>query len=148
MADEDILIRFVDFYGNERIFADGLVPSLRLKLSSLSVFMREIKVSFARYYNGFLRMVEHMPKPYHIIMLRHIAHPPPRESAHDNICSEIQVYLNPLYGQLFRCFAHSIKIIEFILISNRNTETEACACVFTITFRPNFTPVQLHNAFR
>ena len=50
-TDEDILKRYVDFYGNERIFADGLMPSLREKLSSLSEFMREIKVSFARFYN-------------------------------------------------------------------------------------------------
>jgi REP element-mobilizing transposase RayT len=50
-TDEKIMKRYVDFYGDERIFADGLVPSLRLKLSSLSEFMREIKVSFARYYN-------------------------------------------------------------------------------------------------
>jgi hypothetical protein len=38
-------------YSDERIFADGLIPSLRLKLSSLSEFMREIKVNFARFYN-------------------------------------------------------------------------------------------------
>jgi hypothetical protein len=50
-TDEDILKRYVDFYGDERIFADGLVTSLRLKLSNLSEFMREIKVSFARFYN-------------------------------------------------------------------------------------------------
>jgi len=50
-GDADILKRYVDFYGDERIFADGLVPSLRLKLSSLSEFMREIKVNFARFYN-------------------------------------------------------------------------------------------------
>ncbi len=50
-ADEDILKRYVEFYGDERIFADGLVPSLRLKLSNLSEFMREIKVGFARFYN-------------------------------------------------------------------------------------------------
>ena len=49
--DEDILKRYVDFYGDKRIFADGLVPSLRMKLSSLSEFMREIKVNFARFYN-------------------------------------------------------------------------------------------------
>ena len=48
-TDEDILKRYVDFYGNERIFADGLVRSLREKLSSLSEFMRELKVGFARY---------------------------------------------------------------------------------------------------
>jgi len=50
-TDQDIFKRYVDFYGDERIFTDGLVPSLRLKLSSLSEFMREIKVSFARFYN-------------------------------------------------------------------------------------------------
>jgi REP element-mobilizing transposase RayT len=50
-TDEDILKRYVDFYGDKRIFAEGLVPSLRLKLSSLSEFMREIKVNFARFYN-------------------------------------------------------------------------------------------------
>ena len=49
--DEEIEKRFVEFYGDERIFADGLIPSLREKLSSLSEFMREIKVGFARFYN-------------------------------------------------------------------------------------------------
>ena len=50
-SDEEILKRYIDFYGDERMFADGLLPSLRLKLSSLSEFMREIKVNFARFYN-------------------------------------------------------------------------------------------------
>jgi len=50
-SDEEIEKRFVEFYGDERVFADGLIPSLREKLSSLSEFMREIKVGFARYYN-------------------------------------------------------------------------------------------------
>jgi REP element-mobilizing transposase RayT len=50
-SDDDLLKRYVNFYGDERIFADGLIPSLRLKLSSLSEFMREIKVNFARFYN-------------------------------------------------------------------------------------------------
>ena len=50
-TDKDILNRYVDFYGDERIFAEGLVSSLREKLSSLSEFMREIKVNFARFYN-------------------------------------------------------------------------------------------------
>ena len=50
-TDAEILKRYVEFYGDERIFANGLVPSLRLKLSSLSEFMREIKVNFARFYN-------------------------------------------------------------------------------------------------
>ena len=51
LTDEDIIKCYVDFYGDARIFAYGLVPSLRLKLSSLSEFMREIKAGFARFYN-------------------------------------------------------------------------------------------------
>ena len=50
-ADEDIKNRYVGFYGDDRVFTDGLMPSLRMKLSSLSEFLREIKVGFARYYN-------------------------------------------------------------------------------------------------
>lgn len=50
-TDEDIKCRYVNFYGDDRVFADGLIPSLRAKLSSLSEFVREIKVGFARYYN-------------------------------------------------------------------------------------------------
>jgi REP element-mobilizing transposase RayT len=50
-SDEEIIKRYLNFYGDERIFADGLIPSLRLKLSNLSEFMREIKVGFARFYN-------------------------------------------------------------------------------------------------
>ena len=50
-SDKEIKKRFVDFYGNQRLFADGLIPSLRQKLSSLSEFIREIKVGFTRFYN-------------------------------------------------------------------------------------------------
>jgi REP element-mobilizing transposase RayT len=49
--DEEIEKRFVEFYGDDRIFTDGLIASLRAKLSSLSEFVREMKVGFARYYN-------------------------------------------------------------------------------------------------
>jgi REP element-mobilizing transposase RayT len=49
--DQDIKKRYVSFYGDDRVFTDGLIPSLRAKLSSLSEFVREIKVGFARYYN-------------------------------------------------------------------------------------------------
>jgi REP element-mobilizing transposase RayT len=49
--DEEIEKRFVEFYGDDRIFTNGLIPSLREKLSSLSEFVREIKLGFARYYN-------------------------------------------------------------------------------------------------
>jgi len=50
-TDEDIQKRYEEFYGDDRIFAAGWIPSLREKLSSLSEFVREIKVGFTRYYN-------------------------------------------------------------------------------------------------
>jgi hypothetical protein len=50
-TDEEIKKRYEDFYGDDRTFAYGQVPSLREKLSNLSEFVREIKVGFARYYN-------------------------------------------------------------------------------------------------
>jgi REP element-mobilizing transposase RayT len=49
--DGDIKKRLERFYGAGREFGDGQIPHWRDKLSSLSEFMREIKVSFARYYN-------------------------------------------------------------------------------------------------
>ncbi len=39
------------FTGDGRLFTDELIPSLLARLSSLSEFVREIKVGFARYYN-------------------------------------------------------------------------------------------------
>jgi REP element-mobilizing transposase RayT len=50
-TDEDIQKRYEKFYGDDVIFAAGWIPSLREKLSSLSEFVREIKVGFARFYN-------------------------------------------------------------------------------------------------
>ena len=50
-TDQDIKKRYVGFYGDDRIFTDGQIPTLRTKLSNLSEFVREIKVGFARYYN-------------------------------------------------------------------------------------------------
>jgi putative transposase len=50
-TDEQIQKRFELFYGDSREFTEGQIPYLRDKLSSLSEFMREIKVGFARYYN-------------------------------------------------------------------------------------------------
>ena len=50
-TDEDIKKRYVVFYGDDRAFSYGQVPSMREKLSNLSEFVREIKVGFARYYN-------------------------------------------------------------------------------------------------
>jgi len=50
-TDEEIQKRFETHFGDSRDFAEGQIPYLRQKLSSLSEFMREIKVGFARYYN-------------------------------------------------------------------------------------------------
>jgi len=49
--DDDIQKRYEKFYGNDGVFTAGQIPSLREKLSSLSEFIREIKVGFTRYYN-------------------------------------------------------------------------------------------------
>jgi putative transposase len=51
LADEEIQKRFEAFYGDSRKLTNGQIPYLREKLSSLSEFIREIKVGFARYYN-------------------------------------------------------------------------------------------------
>jgi len=50
-ADEDVQKRFESFFGESREFSQGQLPYWREKLSSLSEFVREIKVGFARYYN-------------------------------------------------------------------------------------------------
>jgi hypothetical protein len=50
-TDEGIQKRIEAFYGNSRTFSKGHLPYFREKLSSLSEFVREIKVGFARYYN-------------------------------------------------------------------------------------------------
>jgi REP element-mobilizing transposase RayT len=50
-SDQEIKKRYVDFYGDDRPCTDWIILSLRAKLSSLSEFVREIKVGFARYYN-------------------------------------------------------------------------------------------------
>ena len=50
-TDDDLKKRYVNFYGDDRASADGLIPSLRAKLSSLSELVREIKVGFVGYYN-------------------------------------------------------------------------------------------------
>jgi REP element-mobilizing transposase RayT len=50
-TDEEIKKRFDAHYGDSREFVEGQIPYFREKLSSLSEFMREIKVGFARYYN-------------------------------------------------------------------------------------------------
>jgi REP element-mobilizing transposase RayT len=50
-TDEEIKKRFEAHFGDERDFSEGQIPYLREKLSSLSEYMRDIKVGFARFYN-------------------------------------------------------------------------------------------------
>ena len=50
-TDEQIQKRFETYFGESQNFIEGQMPYLREKLSSLSEFMREIKVGFARYFN-------------------------------------------------------------------------------------------------
>ena len=50
-TNEKIKNRFEAHYGASREFTESQLPYLRDKLSSLSEFVREIKVGFARYYN-------------------------------------------------------------------------------------------------
>jgi hypothetical protein len=50
-SDADMLKRLAVFYGEDRIIGEGQLPYFREKLSSLSEFVREIKVGFARFYD-------------------------------------------------------------------------------------------------
>ena len=51
-TDEEVKKRLAHFYGEKKAPVDeGQMPLMRQKLASLSEFMREIKVNFARFYN-------------------------------------------------------------------------------------------------
>ena len=51
-TDEEVKKRLLHFYGEKKAPVDeGQMPLMRQKLASLSEFMREIKVNFARFYN-------------------------------------------------------------------------------------------------
>ena len=50
-TEAEIQKRFERFYGDKRTFTRGQIPYFREKLSSLSEFIRQIKVGFGRYYN-------------------------------------------------------------------------------------------------
>lgn len=50
-SDKDIRKRFMEFYGDDRNFSRGQIPFFREKWSSLSEFVREIKLGFSRFYN-------------------------------------------------------------------------------------------------
>jgi REP-associated tyrosine transposase len=50
-SDEVVKKRLANFYGEDRVFEDEQLQTIRQKLESLSEYVREIKVRFARYYN-------------------------------------------------------------------------------------------------
>ena len=50
-SDADIKNRLREYYGKEHILKDGQIPYFRQKWSSLSEFIREIKLGFTRFYN-------------------------------------------------------------------------------------------------
>ena len=50
-SDEEVKKRCEEFYGKDYVFPQDHMPHIRLKLASLSEFVRDIKVNFTRYYN-------------------------------------------------------------------------------------------------
>jgi len=50
-SDEDIKKRHERYYGEERFFPEGQVAYFRTRWSSLSEFVKEIKLGFSRFYN-------------------------------------------------------------------------------------------------
>ena len=50
-SDTDIKNRYVNYYGNDTGFSPELIEFLRKKWSRLSEFIKDIKVTFSRYYN-------------------------------------------------------------------------------------------------
>ena len=50
-TDKEIKKRYEICYGKDRDFAEGQIPFFRAKWSSLSEFVKEIKLGFSRYYN-------------------------------------------------------------------------------------------------
>jgi REP element-mobilizing transposase RayT len=50
-ADKEIKKRYEICYGKDRDFAEGQIPFFRTKWSSLSEFVKEIKIGLSRYYN-------------------------------------------------------------------------------------------------
>lgn len=50
-SDEEIVERYSLYHGKDRSPTEGQIPFLRSKLSSLSEFMREVKLGFTRFFN-------------------------------------------------------------------------------------------------
>jgi putative transposase len=51
-SDAGMMKRLAAFYREDKVFGDSPLPHFWQKLSSLSEFVREIKVGFARFYNN------------------------------------------------------------------------------------------------
>ncbi|MFC1886023.1 transposase [Thermodesulfobacteriota bacterium] len=50
-SDADIKNRFEKCYGKDRFFSEGQIPFFRAKWSNLSELIKDIKLSFSRFYN-------------------------------------------------------------------------------------------------
>jgi hypothetical protein len=50
-SDDEIKQRFGTYFGEKRFLSDEQIPFFRVKYSSLSEFVKEIKMSFSRFYN-------------------------------------------------------------------------------------------------
>ena len=50
-SDEEIKLRIIKLYGEDREFSEGQIPFFRNKWSNLSEFIRDIKQNFSRFYN-------------------------------------------------------------------------------------------------
>jgi len=50
-SDKDIQERHKRYYGEERYFAEDQIPYFRARWSSLSEFVKEVKLGFTRFYN-------------------------------------------------------------------------------------------------
>ena len=50
-SDEDMKVRYERYYGKDRLIADGQIPTFRARWSSLSEFVKEVKLGFTRFYN-------------------------------------------------------------------------------------------------
>jgi len=50
-SDKEIKRRFELYYGKEKVMGEGQIPSFRARWSSLSEFVKEVKLGFSRFYN-------------------------------------------------------------------------------------------------
>lgn len=48
-SDKDVRKRFERYYGEEKVMSDGQIPSFRASWSSLSEFVKEVKLGFTRF---------------------------------------------------------------------------------------------------